>query len=109
TFYSTPAAVYGRVYLGNTDGRIYAYDAGSGHLDWAVQPGNYVYSSPAVTEAPGLGTTIYLGSYDGTFRALNARTGAIDWSFDTGGRISGSATIVGRTVYFASLGTKHTY
>jgi outer membrane protein assembly factor BamB len=109
TFYSTPAVVYGRVYLGNTDGRIYAYDAGNGHLDWAVQTGNYVYASPAVTEAPGLGPAIYLGSYDGTFYALNARTGSIDWKYDTGGRISGSATIVGRTVYFASLGTKHTY
>jgi outer membrane protein assembly factor BamB len=109
TFYSTAAVVYGRVFLGNTDGRIYAYDAGNGHVDWAVQTGNYVYASPAVTEAPGLGPTIYLGSYDGTFYALNARTGAIDWKFNSGGRISGSATIVGRTVYFASLGAKRTY
>ena len=27
TFYSTAAVMYGRVFLGNTDGRIYAYDA----------------------------------------------------------------------------------
>ena len=109
TFYSTPAVVYGRVFLGNTDGRIYAYDAGTGRLDWAVQTGAYVYASPAVTEAPGLGPTVYLGSYDGTFYALNARTGQIAWKFDAGGRISGSATIVGRIVYFADLGTRRTY
>jgi outer membrane protein assembly factor BamB len=109
TFYSTAAVAYGRVFLGNTDGRIYAYDAGNGSLDWAVQTGNYVYSSPAVTDAPGLGPTIYLGSYDGTFRALNARTGSIDWTFNAGGRISGSATIVGHTVYFADLGDRRTY
>jgi outer membrane protein assembly factor BamB len=109
TFYSTPAVAYGRVFLGNTDGRVYAYDAGSGALDWAVQTGNYVYSSPAVTDAPGLGPTIYLGSYDGKFRALNARTGAIDWTYNAGGRISGSATIIGRTVYFADLGNRRTY
>ncbi len=30
TFYSTAAVVYGRVFLGNTDGRIYAYDASTG-------------------------------------------------------------------------------
>src|SRR5438067_3386628 len=47
TFYSTAAVVYGRVYLGNTDGRVYAYDASSGRLDWAVQTGAYVYASPA--------------------------------------------------------------
>jgi outer membrane protein assembly factor BamB len=108
-FYSTAAVAWGRVFLGNTDGRIYAYDAGTGALDWAVQTGNYVYSSPAVTEAPGLGPTIYLGSYDGTFRALDARTGHVDWSYYAHGRISGSATIIGRTVYFADLGTKRTY
>ena len=108
TFYSTAAVAYGRVYLGNTDGRIYAYDATSGSLDWAVQTGAYVYASPAVANAPGLGPTIYLGSYDGNFYALNARSGHIDWTHAAHGRISGSATIIGRIVYFADLGTRHT-
>jgi len=109
TFYSTAAVFYGRVYLGNTDGRIYAYDARTGHLDWAVQTGSYVYASPAVTNAPGLGPTIYLGSYTGTFYALNARSGHVSWTFNAGGRISGSATIVGRVVYFADLGDHRTF
>jgi outer membrane protein assembly factor BamB len=109
TFYSTAAVVYGRVFLGNTDGRVYAYDASTGRLDWAVQTGAYVYASPAVTNAPGLGPTIYLGSYDGTFYALNARSGHIAWQYDAHGRISGSATIVGRTVYFADLASHRTY
>jgi outer membrane protein assembly factor BamB len=108
TFYSTPAVMYGRVFLGNTDGRVYAYDASTGRLDWAVQTGAYVYASPAVTNAPGLGSTIYLGSYDGTFYAFDARTGHIDWEYHAGGRISGSATIVGRIVYFADLGEHRT-
>ena len=108
TFYSTPAVMYGRVFLGNTDGRVYAYDASSGALDWAVQTGAYVYASPAVTNAPGLGPTIYLGSYDGTFYALNARSGHIEWQYHAGGKISGSATIIGNIVYFADLGTHRT-
>jgi outer membrane protein assembly factor BamB len=109
TFYSTCAVIYGRVFLGNTDGRVYAYDASTGRLDWAVQTGSYVYASPAVTNAPGLGPTIYLGSYSGTFYAINARSGHISWSFDAHGRISGSATIVGKIVYFADLGQHRTY
>ena len=109
TFYSTAAVVYGRVFLGNTDGRVYAYDASTGRLDWAVQTGAYVYASPAVTNAPGLGPTIYLGSYNGTFYALNARSGQIAWKFNAHGRISGSATIIGRTVYFSDLGQHRTY
>jgi outer membrane protein assembly factor BamB len=109
TFYSTAAVLYGRVFLGNTDGRVYAYDAYSGRLDWAVQTGAYVYSSPAVTNAPGLGPTVYLGSYSGTFYAINARSGQVSWKFNAPGRISGSPTILGRTVYFADLGNHNTY
>jgi outer membrane protein assembly factor BamB len=109
TFYSTAAVVYGRVFLGNTDGRVYAYDASTGKLDWAVQTGAYVYASPAVTNAPGIGPTLYLGSYNGIFYALNARTGQISWQFNAHGRISGSATIIGRVVYFADLGKHRTY
>jgi outer membrane protein assembly factor BamB len=109
TFYSTSAVMYGRVFLGNTDGRMYAYDASSGKLDWAVQTGAYVYASPAVTNAPGLGPTIYFGSYDGNFYAMNARSGQIVWKYAAGGRISGSATIVGRHVYFADLGDHKTF
>jgi outer membrane protein assembly factor BamB len=108
TFYSTAAVVYGRVFLGNTDGRVYAYDQSDGKLDWAVQTGAYVYASPAVANAPGVGPTLYLGSYDGTFYAINARSGRIVWQHHAGGRISGSATIVGRTVYFADLGEHRT-
>ena len=105
TFYSTAAVAFGRVFLGNTDGRIYAYDQRTGSLDWAVQTGAYVYASPAVATTPRLGPTIYLGSYDGNFYAVNARTGNVDWTYDAHGRISGSATIVGHIVYFSDLGT----
>ncbi len=109
TFYSTAAVMYGRVFLGNTDGRVYAYDARTGSLDWAVQTGAYVYASPAIVAAPGLGPTVYVGSYDGAFYALNARSGHIDWKFRPGGRISGSASIVGKVVYFADLAYHRTY
>jgi outer membrane protein assembly factor BamB len=105
TFYSTSALAYGRVFLGNTDGRIYAYDQRTGNLDWAVQTGAYVYASPAVANAPRLGPTIYVGSYDGNFYALNPRSGSIDWTYNAHGRISGSATVVGNIVYFSDLGT----
>jgi len=108
TFYSTAAAVYGRVYLGNTDGRVYAFDARDGKLDWAKQTGAYVYSSPAVTDVPGLGPTVFLGSYDGRFYALDARDGRVRWSYNAHGRISGSPTIIGHIVYFADLGTRTT-
>lgn len=108
TFYSTAAYAYGRIYLGNTDGRIYAYNASNGELAWAVQTGAYVYSSPAVRNVPGLGPTIFEGSYDGYLYALNAKSGAIDWKHYAGGKISGSATVIGEVVYYSDLGTHST-
>ncbi|GAC1441915.1 MAG: hypothetical protein NVSMB51_22120 [Solirubrobacteraceae bacterium] len=107
-FYSTAAVQYGRVYLGNTDGRVYAFDARTGRLAWAKQTGAYVYSSPAATDIYGLGPTVYVGSYDGTFRALSAFSGAVRWAYHAGGKISGSPTIVGAVIYFAVLGTHYT-
>jgi outer membrane protein assembly factor BamB len=109
SFYSTPAVAFGRVYLGNTDGRVYSFAASNGKLAWATGTGAYVYASPAVATAPGLGPTVYIGSYDGTFYAFDARSGAKRWSYSVGNRISGSATIVSNVVYFSDLGANDTF
>ena len=47
-FYATPTVAYGRVYIGNTDGTLYAFGARTGHLLWAQHAGTYVYSAAAV-------------------------------------------------------------
>ena len=51
---------------------------------------------------------MFVGSYDGRFYALRARTGRTLWTYNAGGRISGSATVIGRVVYFADLGHRRT-
>ena len=108
TFYSTPAVAFGHVYLGNTNGNVYAFSTRSGALSWSASTGAYVYASPAVADVPGLGPTVYVGSYDSHFRAYNAQTGAVRWSHPSLGRINGSATIVGKLVYYADLDTHTT-
>jgi outer membrane protein assembly factor BamB len=107
-FYATAAVAFGRVYIGATDGREYSFSAKDGRLAWAHQTGRYVYASAAVQDVPGLGPTVFFGSYDGTFYALDARTGKVRWTHRSGGKISGSATIIGDTVYFADLGRRIT-
>jgi outer membrane protein assembly factor BamB len=98
TFYSTPAAAYGRVYVGSTDGKLYSFGAQSGKLRWAQGTGGYVYSSPAVWQK-----RVYVGSYGGRFICFDAATGDVKWSFDAHGPISGSPTIIDGIVYFATL------
>jgi outer membrane protein assembly factor BamB len=108
-FYATAAVAFGRVYIGSTDGRQYSLSAQTGRLAWARQTGHYVYSSAAVHNVSDLGPTVYFGSYDGRFYALDARSGKTRWTFRSGGKISGSPTIVGDTVYFSDIGRHRTY
>jgi outer membrane protein assembly factor BamB len=107
-FYSTPAVAFGRVYMGNTDGRVYSFAESNGQLAWATGTSAYVYASAAVADPPGVGPTVYLGSYDGNFYAFDARSGRVRWRHRAGGRISGSPTIVGDVIYFSDLGDRTT-
>jgi len=102
-FYSTPAVAFGRVYVGSTDGGVYSFSADSGKLAWRKETGGYVYSSPAVAQAPGTGPTVYVGSYDRKLYALDARTGRARWARDAGGRISGGVVVIGDLVFFSTL------
>src|SRR4051795_2878588 len=106
-FYSTPAVKYGRVFLGNTDGLVYSFVARSGQLAWRHSTGAYVYAAPAVASVPRLGPTVFIASYDGNFYALDARSGGVRWAHNDGGKISGAPTVVGRVVYYSSLGNRN--
>ena len=103
SFYSTPAAAYGRVYIGSLDGFVYSFAASNGKLAWRHKTGNYVYSSPAVASVPGAGPTVYIGSYDGRLYAFDARSGRVRWAHDAGGKISGAPVVVGDLVFYSNL------
>ncbi|MEA2423257.1 MAG: hypothetical protein QOF55_2356 [Thermoleophilaceae bacterium] len=107
-FYSTPAVAFGRVYLGNTDSFVYSFVAKTGQLAWRHSTGSYVYAAPAVGTIPRLGPTVFIGSYDTNFYALDARSGSVRWTHHDGGRISGAPTVVGKVVYYSSLGNHDT-
>ena len=72
---SSPAAANGVVYIGsmNTDHRLYALEAKTGHKLWSYNIRGQVLSSPAVVNG-----VVYVGSYGstGVVYALNAGTGA---------------------------------
>ena len=108
SFYSTPAVAFGRLYLGSTDGGVYSLATSDGRTAWRSKTGRYVYGSPAVG-SPGGRPTVFIGSYDGKMYAFDARNGRTRWKKGLGGRISGSATLVGDTVWIASLGRKTTF
>lgn len=102
-FYATPTVAFDRIFVGNTDGRMYSFERRSGHLAWSRSTGAYVYAAAVAADTPRTEPTIYFGSYDGQFYALDARTGAVRWQRPVGGAVSGAASLIGGTVYVSNL------
>jgi PKD repeat protein len=75
---STQACIVnGIVYVGSTDGKLYALNSTSGAEIWNFKTGyGQVRSTPCIT-----GGVLYFGSQDGNVYALNATTGLIIWVF----------------------------
>ena len=74
------AVTDGKVYVGSTDGNLYAVDAESGELQWKFEAKSRIASSPAVADG-----IVYFGAYDGNFYAVDAVNGQLKWKFQTGG------------------------
>jgi outer membrane protein assembly factor BamB len=77
---SSPAVANGVVYVGSTDGNLYALDLGTGTQKWKFKTDARVTSSPAVA-----GGIVYFGSYDGKFYAVDTASGQLKWKFGTPG------------------------
>jgi outer membrane protein assembly factor BamB len=98
--YSSSAVANGVVYVGSSDGSVYALNASTGAKLWSYLTGLYpIRSSPAVANG-----VVYVGSYDGNVYALSASTGAKLWSYTTGTQVQTSPAVANGVVYFGSGG-----
>jgi len=94
---STPAVAGDVVYVGSSDGYLYALDRSNGAERWKFSAGSPVNSSPAV--ARGL---VVFGSRGGSFYALDARRGAQRWKHETGELLPWEWGFEGWDVYTSS-------
>ena len=102
-FYSTAAVAFGRVYVGNVDGRVYSFDRKTGEIAWTFSAGDFVYSGVAAADGPRTKPAIYFGSHDRSAYSLDAETGKVIWQAAPGGQVSGPATVVGDVVYMSTF------
>jgi outer membrane protein assembly factor BamB len=77
-YQSSPIVVDGVVYIGSTDGRLYALSAKDGSVKWSFQTKGIVRATPAVSEG-----RVVFGSWDGQVYALDAASGKALWQFNT--------------------------
>lgn len=77
---ASPAVADGVVFVGSSDGTLYALDEATGAVRWKAETDGPIASSAAVSKG-----VVYVGSYDGNVYALAAATGAVAWKFATDG------------------------
>lgn len=98
-FRSTPAVADGIVYIGATDGNLYALSATTGNYLWSFRAQGAVLSPPTVVN-----DVVYFGSADGRVYAINAKTGEPIWrgGFRTLDAVNGAVAVADDVVYFIS-------
>ncbi|MBN1361436.1 MAG: PQQ-binding-like beta-propeller repeat protein [Sedimentisphaerales bacterium] len=81
------AAIYeGRVFIGSSDGHVYAINLQDGTKLWSYATEDAVEAAPCVVEG-----RVYVGSSDNCLYALDAATGDLEWKYETEGEILGAA------------------
>jgi outer membrane protein assembly factor BamB len=88
----------GKLFIGGSDGFIYALDAATGDKLWDFSTGDKVWAAGAVD-----GDTLYIGSFDDKLYALNTADGSEKWSYTTGGAIMATPLVENGTVYIGSF------
>jgi outer membrane protein assembly factor BamB len=78
--FSSPTVSNGLVYIGGTDGRLYAVREDDGSMLWSFKTKGAVNSTPAVS-----GGAVFISSRDGNVYSVDAATGRERWRFVTGG------------------------
>ena len=84
---SSPVVVGATVYIGSTNGQLYALDRATGEKRWSFGTHARIASTPAVANG-----TAYVLSYDDTLYAIDAATGKARWRFGTEGEHRYTAT-----------------
>ena len=96
-FEATAAIAKGLVYVGSTDGSLYAVRLEDGQKAWAFSTEQGFATAPAVYDG-----RVYIGDDDGRFRCLDAETGKPVWHFDADAGINSAANFHQGNVLFGS-------
>ena len=92
---ATPAIAYGKVFIADTSGGVYALRLEDGQRQWAFQADGGLVASPSIrTES------VYIGDRSGRFYCLDAATGHPRWTFHAGAEIRSSANFLDGDVLF---------
>lgn len=94
-----PVVGDGRLYVGHSDGTVWAINAATGADAWSRSVGGQVLDTGAYDPAT---RSVFFGSTNGRLYKLNANNGAVLGEFNAGGQIVSAPLLVGNTVFIGS-------
>lgn len=106
---SSPVVSQGIVYVGSTDGKVYAVDAARGTVRWRYDAGSAVSATPALA-----GGIVVVAAWDGSVHGIALATGKrvwrmatgpdarLAWGYESGDNWTSSATVAGGTIFVGS-------
>jgi outer membrane protein assembly factor BamB len=88
----------GKLFIGCSDGKIYAMDALTGDKLGEYKTGDKIWGTGAADE-----NTLYIGSFDKNLYALNIADMSLKWKYTTQGSVISTPLINNGIVYFGSF------
>lgn len=88
-----------RVFVGSSDGGLYAVSATGGELLWRFETLSFVQSAPLYDAKEDV---LYFGSHDGALYKVEAEGGKLIWRLSTNAEVARRPVLSGGTIYFAN-------
>ncbi len=99
--YASPVIANGILYIGSTDGKLYALDAKQWGIKWVFDAGDAIRYSAAV-----LGNRVYFSARNNKVYALDAKTGEKLWEFKSKNWMDAPPIVVDNKVYVGAFPSK---
>ena len=99
---SSPAVGEGGVYVGSSDGHVYAFDADTGELRWRFLTDSRVFGSAVVGDG-----AIFASSEKGFVYALTPEDGTLLWQYQFDGAALSAEAVSEGVVYVTCRGWAH--
>lgn len=96
-FSAAPSVFESLVYIGGTDGKIYAFQYGSGTQVWSKYTDDEITSTPAIAY-----DRVYITNLKGDLLAMDKNNGHIYWRYATGSRTEGSPIVAEKKICFGA-------
>ncbi len=99
--YASPVIANGTLYIGSTDGKLYALNAKQWGVKWVFDAGDAIRYSAVV-----LGDRVYFNARNNKVYALNAQTGEKLWEFKTKSWMDAPPVVADNKVYVGAFRSK---